>query len=443
MPTAADNKHPDQRTGSWLDSLQQESWQLELLISGFSIFLLLAGWSKLVDLETDLVLLGQTSQNFSALESLYYISRMALGCLLATLVFHVLLRGMWIAAIGLRSVSGDIDYDALRPRPRFRNFLERRIGSFDGYIARLERNCSVSFTVALLIFFGLLSFAILIFLLNVIAFILVAFLGEDAWDPVNNIVLVIMLIFGVPYLLDFVTIGWLKRQKWCARPYYYIYRIMGWVTLARFSRPLYYNLIDNRFGRRLAIGLPVLMLAAVLFSSYEHITHAYYPAYSQQGREIILSGAYDDEGHDTNSRLWRPSLASRYVENNYLQVFIPYLPVNHDEDLQFHYPDLVPARLTGSILRGGLHIGESATNEADNTELREAMSSLWRLSVDSIRLDVSPRFYKHEQRRQLGLLYMIPTHDLAVGEHELMIQKRMHLRDTLRFETGNITYFYK
>jgi len=201
-----DAKHTENiKLKSWLDSLQQESWQLELLISGFSIFLLIGGWGKIVELQTDLILLQQASQNFSALDAFYDISRIALACLLGTLIFHVLLRGMWIAAIGLRSVSGDIEYEELNLLPRFHNFLKRRIGSFDGYVERLERYCSVLFSVAFLIFFGLLSLALL-------------------------------------------------------------------------SRPLYYNLIDNRFGRRLAVAIPMLMFVAVIASSYEHITHAYYPA---------------------------------------------------------------------------------------------------------------------------------------------------------------------
>ena len=439
-----DAKHTENiKLKSWLDSLQQESWQLELLISGFSIFLLIGGWGKIVELQTDLILLQQASQNFSALDAFYDISRIALACLLGTLIFHVLLRGMWIAAIGLRSVSGDIEYEELNLLPRFHNFLKRRIGSFDGYVERLERYCSVLFSVAFLIFFGLLSLALLISILNVIGFIVISVLGEGSWSVVNTVLSILLLIIGMPYLLDFMTLGWLKRQKWLARPYYYLYRFMGWLTLARISRPLYYNLIDNRFGRRLAVAIPMLMFVAVIASSYEHITHAYYPGYAQAGKEVVLKGVYDDDGYELNSRLWRPSLSSRYVKDNYLELFVPYIPSNDDEMLEFHYPDLSPARLTGTVLRGGFSVGQSASFEVDNTELRKAMSGLWRISVDSVQLSVTPRFSAHKERRQFGLLYMIPAHTLPVGEHELTIQRRMHLSDTVRFEKGSLIYFYK
>lgn len=441
-PKGVEKKH-DGTLKNWLDSLQQESWQLELLISGFSIFLLLGAWTKHIDLQTDLILLQQASQNFSALEAFYDISRIALACLLGTLVFHVLMRGMWIAAIGLRSVSGEIEYEELGVLPRFRDFLERRIGSFDSYIERLERYCSVLFTVAFLIFFGLLSLALMVSFFNILAFALVAILGEDFWEIINNGAGLAILIFGIPYFLDFMTVGWMKRQKWLARPYYYLYRLMGWLTLARFSRPLYYNLIDNRFGKRLAVALPALMFAAVIFWSYEHVTHAYYPSAYQLGKEVVLAGVYDDDGFEQHARLWRPSLSSRYVQNNYLEFFIPYIPRQDDDELELHYPNLNPARLIGPALRGGLSVGETTSDDANNTELREAMSGLWRISIDSTLLQVVPRFSRHQQRRQYGLLYVIPAHELPVGEHELRIQRRMHLIDTVRFHEGYSVYFYK
>ncbi len=87
----------------------------------------------------------------------YYVLRTAYVVLLICLIIHVLLRGVWIAAIGLRYVSGDIDYAKLRYQPRFTDWLAHHIGSFDDYIERLERYCSILFSVAFLIIFCFLS----------------------------------------------------------------------------------------------------------------------------------------------------------------------------------------------------------------------------------------------------------------------------------------------
>ena len=71
--------------------------------------------------------------------------------ILINLVLHVLLRGIWISTLGLRYVSGEIDFDKLRLAPRFDRFLRRRIVSFDQYILRLENLCSVIFAFTFLI----------------------------------------------------------------------------------------------------------------------------------------------------------------------------------------------------------------------------------------------------------------------------------------------------
>lgn len=66
---------------------------------------------------------------------------------LLNLIIHVILRGLWISAVGLRSVSGDIDFDHLKLAPRFDGFLRRKTGSFDAYIERLENLCSIVFSI--------------------------------------------------------------------------------------------------------------------------------------------------------------------------------------------------------------------------------------------------------------------------------------------------------
>ncbi|MEL7162051.1 MAG: hypothetical protein AAFN92_14945, partial [Bacteroidota bacterium] len=148
----------------WLDALQQESWQLELLISGFAVFLLVGAGESLRGLEHDLILLQQSSEQFFLLDTLYYSSIMASDTLLVCLVVHVALRGLWIAAIGLRSVSGDIEYDRFTYRPVYVERLRKGVGRFDDYIERLERLCSILFAFAFLLLFCFLSLAIYLFI---------------------------------------------------------------------------------------------------------------------------------------------------------------------------------------------------------------------------------------------------------------------------------------
>ena len=204
----------------WLDNLQQESWQLELLISGFAIFLLIGGYGPVEELSGTMDHLILQSEQYRVILVAYYVLRTAYLVLLICLLIHVLLRGVWIAAIGLRYVSGDIDYEKLRYRPRFTNWLARSMGSFDGYIERLERYCSILFSVAFLIifcFFSLVTYMLVTVLLRFVF----SWGGGVDWQHQGlfggSVVGLISLVLGFIYFVDFLSLGFFKRNRFTAR----------------------------------------------------------------------------------------------------------------------------------------------------------------------------------------------------------------------------------
>jgi hypothetical protein len=131
-----------------LQKLQEESWQLELLISGFAIFGLFTAYPTIELAVND----AQNSQQIYSFV-IYSIAWVSCAILIFNLLLHVMLRGLWIGALGLRYVSGDIDYDDLKYSPKFTNYLKKRVGSFDKYIATLEDYCSVIFAISFLLIF--------------------------------------------------------------------------------------------------------------------------------------------------------------------------------------------------------------------------------------------------------------------------------------------------
>ena len=196
-----------QDLSTWLDKIQLESWQLELILSGFVIFLLLAGLEPYHALHDDIVALGRQSMGLSIIELPYHIFRAAYYVLIIAIVFHVFLRGLWISTIGLRSVSGDIEWDKLRLSDQFDGFLQKKIPSFDRYVLRLDKLCSISFAYMFLLVFSILSAG---------SFLLVAIalqvstrmaLGQDIFNNsrdtgLDDIVLMVYFALGLIYLLD-------------------------------------------------------------------------------------------------------------------------------------------------------------------------------------------------------------------------------------------------
>ncbi|SEQ35110.1 hypothetical protein [Neolewinella agarilytica] len=449
MEESKHTQEDKQTAKSWLDYLQQESWQLELLISGFVIFLLIGGWQPLSELEYEAMLLANTSNSFRTVIFVYYVLRTAYFSLLMCLLIHVVLRGLWIAAVGLRSVSGEIDYEALNFKTRFTQRLKRRIGSFDEYINRLERFCSVAFTIAFLILFcflSLVSWSLVAIVLQR-GFLLIVggeWQGTGILGGAGTMSLVVIL-FSFIYFIDFISLGWLKKLRWVNRPYYYLYIFMGWVTLARFYRPLYYNLIDHRFGRYLALLLPFVIVLILAGASIEQVKYAYFPVMTGDGKVWQDANNYDDEEGNDFNRIWRTSLKSRYASpSGWIEAFVPYIPVNDDPRLLLIDPTLDVSQYTGTKLNGAFTIGQRSNPDADYERILNAFRKKTRLYInDSLYHHVTPLFHFHNQRKQPGTSYMIPVHDLPPGRHELLIKTRIISGDTLRWSDGRTIYFYK
>ena len=156
---------------------------------------------------------------------------------------------MWIGALGLRYVSGDIDYDSLNYSQKFTNYLKIKVGSFDKYIGTLENYCSVIFAVSFLLIFYVLAITFTILAITLIATQLIDNDDLPNWLSQGvGITLVVFIVIGMFFtLIDFIKLGFLKKKKWISAIYFPMYWVFGFITLSFLYRPLVYNFLDNKF----------------------------------------------------------------------------------------------------------------------------------------------------------------------------------------------------
>ena len=149
----------------WLEKLQQESWQLELLISGLALFGIYESQDLLIELR---MYVQSNSEGMTKVSQNFFIGILGVGwkIFFINLLIHVILRGLWIGAIGLRYVSQDIDYEALNYSEYFTQMLKNRVGAFDDFIEKLEKICSVLFAYTFLLF--LLFFSLSFFFFQIV-----------------------------------------------------------------------------------------------------------------------------------------------------------------------------------------------------------------------------------------------------------------------------------
>ena len=427
------------RLSEWLDRLALESWQLELVISGFAIFLLIGIYGPLDDLGIALARSGMSQRLLVGLGLALGILTAAWFILLVNLGIHVLFRGLWISAIGLRSVSDDIDFESLRFTPRFDRFLQRHVGSFDRYIERLEKICSILFAFTFLILFMLLAVAG-VFALFGLSYLLWEWLGLRG-KPFFAIFNILILAGGLLYFIDFLSLGYLKRVRWLAPFYYPIYRFFSLVTFARLYRPLYYNLIDNRFGRGVGFLLLPYIIVLIVGSSLKFVSDAYFPE-SPPAHTVLKTDYYDDQRPE-GAIVESPCIPSRFVGNGFLELFIPYLPAKDDKNIEANCPGLEVANFTGLTLEGSITIQRNR-NGFNTDSILLCMGNLHQVHVDdSLFASPSFRFYTHPQRQANGLLAIFDVQHLTRGEHLLRVETRRLREDSLVWEQAAYIPFWK
>lgn len=431
----------------WLESLQQESWQLELIISGFAIFLVgsledpLSEWGTRMSVAT-----AGIENNFILMLPLI-IMYSAWFFLLINLVLHLILRGLWISTIGLRYVSGDIDWDELNFQPKFQNYLQSKIGSYDEYIERLEKLCSVVFAFTFMIIFIFISFGLwlmtIIFLIEVFQKLMSPILSESTYMIVKRVIFILWVTTGIFYFVDFLTLGWLKRRKWASKFYYPIYRFYSVITMASLYRPIYYNLIDHKYGRTLSkLMIPYILILSLL-ASFSIEYHGHYPTENKDGN-ILSRLNYDDEREILGSYVDKISLPSKYVSNGFLDVFIKYKENRESAVIEKICPNLKPQREVG--IRSDFIIGFNSAKD-DNMSTDSSLicvQSLYQISVDdSLFTNLSARFFRYPKYGERGLKTIIDVDYLPRGEHLLKVDFQNISNDSLYWEKLEVVPFWK
>lgn len=120
----------------WLDQLQQESWQLELIISSILLFII----GSFEDKIPDLIIKYNTKEGFN-FAFIVAITIPLLLFLKSNLIVHIFLRGLWVGCIGLRSIFKHIDHESFGYTSKFDRFLKRKVIPFDSY--PVDGGCSL------------------------------------------------------------------------------------------------------------------------------------------------------------------------------------------------------------------------------------------------------------------------------------------------------------
>jgi len=422
-----------------LQKLQEESWQLELLISGFAIF-------GLFQAANPLSIAAQEARNNEQIFLFIILIVASVSCyiLLFNLLLHVILRGLWIGALGLRYVSGDIDYEELKYSPKFTKYLKKKIGSFDRYIGSLENYCSIIFAISFLLIFYVIAFTLTIASIALTAFYLID--NSNSILMTIGIILVIFILFGTLFtFVDFITQGWLKKKKWTSVIYFPIYWVFSLLTLSFLYRPLVYNFLDNKFGRRISFVLVPIYFLILIGTSlrYEKSNYLKLGNSSNEFRANISN--YEDLLDKEKGQFIRnAAIPSKVISDHYLKVFIVYN--EYTEDVIFDFkPELRPkndVRGLGSDIRFGNNYDDSSRRDSLRPLYIKTLNDIYIFKVDSLELN-SEFVISESKTGQFGFETYLDLKDITNGKHLLKVYRKfLRGKDTLYNTRATIPFWH-
>lgn len=416
-----------------LSKLQEESWQLELIISGFAIFGL---YTALGPIELGL----QEAQNQQHIYKfvITFVAYASIGILLFNLLLHVLLRGLWIGALGLRYVSGDIDFESLKYSPKFTRYLKNKVGSFDRYIARLENYCSVIFAISFLLIFYVIAITFTIIAIALIANYIIDSDSLPGWLSKGvGISLILFIIFGMFFtLVDFITQGFLKKKKWLSRIYFPIYWVFSYITLSFLYRPLVYNFLDNKFGKRLSFLLIPIYLGILVIFSIDYQQSNYLSDNNVSSKNHINLRNYEDLLSENDEFLRVATIQSKVIQEPYVKVFMAYSEsienriftvnpgVKPEKDRRGLGSDMIITSNNGNI------VINRRQQDSLTTEYLKTFNEIYDVKIDTL-------VYKNDflisknQKGQIGFETYLGIKELAEGKHTLKITRERKEEDTI------------
>lgn len=417
-----------------LDSLQQQSWELELIISGFAIFGLFTAYEPLR-------YGAENAQNDQQIYQfvLLIVAFIACSILLFNLLLHVVLRGLWIGALGLRYISGDIEFDKLKYSDRFKDYLKKRIVSFDRYIANLENYCSVLFAISFLLIFHVLAITLTI---CSIAFIANFILDNDAlpeWVSAwIGIPLLLFITFGMFLtFIDFVSQGILKRNKWVSKIYFPFYWVFSFLTLSFLYRPLVYNFLDNAFGKRIIYLLTPIYILILVVSGLEYRNSNYLEKDSSSSTIYANKENYADMMDEEKDYPGEAVIPSKVITTKFLPLFIPYS--ENIEDRIISYDSTLKLEedrrgLFSSNFRFGSDWSEEITTRQQKDSIRKHYLEVFNEShffkVDTTRVD-SDFIISTNAKNRLGFETFINLDSISDGKHQLRVMRKRNQKDSI------------
>lgn len=397
----------------WLQRLEKESWQAELIISGVAIYgtLQLPGYlTWLTDYFIDILPFSQYLAGYV----IVYFSLIGVCVLTAFFLSHFILRAYWIGLIGLNSVYPEgIKEDGFYS-PLYVRRMKKDIPPLPQSIRSIDNLCSSLFSAAF-VFLMLYMMLSVMMLVGLFIFRLMSqFLPLIVFWILGGILGALML-FSV--VLGIIANHKKNRNKAGLQyRYYWISKILGYILASFLYKPIYQilNTFTTNYDRRKSNPLLIIYFFVVivaLSTMYAAKTNIFVLIRAGLDKDIyremrIYPEFYEDQ-YPAYKAIVTPILSTQHVDDGLLKLFIPVM--DHEKALRKKICNL------------------PAEGDISASELASCYTKYHKITVDDILMQVQFDRGTHYHRGEYGLFAFLPLDDISEGRHVVTITKHKDL----------------
>jgi hypothetical protein len=409
------------------------TWDMELLISGASVFALFQ-----LSAEIDGLVawfeprLGVEWAAFLGMMNVY--GKGAVVTLAVTFAVHLLLRARWIALVGMNSVyPGGIRWDRIKGGPIQIEVAKARIADMDVVIERADNLSTVVFAIGVGLALGIIPPALTVIVLYAAGVAIGSQFGTLAFFYIfMGLLCAVLLPFFIAAGIDKVRGDRLDRSGGLGR---WVERALVAYSHIGFGRSgnVLITLLGSNVGEKRATLLVTLALFGVMaLATLGPLMRAadvrladwdWVPEDWAGDPRDLRAVHYADLRQSGMSGINAPYLPSSVVRGPWLRLVIPYDAVRHNEAIGRECPDAAG--------------DDDAKAEAEFARRERLLACIARLHP--LRLAGEPlpgaEFFFHTAADGMrGFAVMIDVRDLAPGRHVLEVGRPSVERDARRDE---------
>jgi len=318
----------EQKKPEWLQALEAQSWQAELIASGLAIY----GSFTLgpyIEHLTEWAVLRFNDRVLTVLYFLFIYLFAAQVILVISFITHLALRILWAGILGLSSVYPDgINMQSKTYADYFKQQLKLEFPDLSKYSLELDKLCSLIFSILCALVIVMLSTSIWILIYLVISELALKIIPTHIFNYIQY------SIFGIILVLTVVN-GILVGSKWkntaFAKKHSYnfnrrlskIIMILGYRSFNYITQTIRSNVTSKLFFIGMTLILIGSMTATIpklqkMVPFYRADIFVHYKALES----TVESRSYADQ--NTSSTILLPYIQSEIIDEDYLNLYIPF-----------------------------------------------------------------------------------------------------------------------